>query len=62
MKEKMKKYAVGIGDRWWSETGEAAPDETCGHRHRTAAAAEGCRRRLLNEFEAKWYNSFIFEQ
>jgi hypothetical protein len=42
-----------------------APDFTCGHKHKSIAAAEHCHAKLrgynpkTRECSAKWYNSFI---
>lgn len=60
-----KYYSVGVG-RSTDAQYHPAPDETCGHKHRTPEAAEKCRDRLIGYnaktrqcSATKWYNSYI---
>jgi hypothetical protein len=59
-------YSVGIGYSTDMQY-HVAPDETCGHKHRTVAAARKCREKLIGYNAktqtcfAKWYNSYIVE-
>lgn len=61
----MKKYySVAIGQSTDMQY-HPAPDETCGHKHRTLQAAAKCQEKLIGynaktrQCSAKWYNSYI---
>lgn len=59
-------YSVAIGSGTDMRR-RPAPDETCGHKHKTIEAAEKCQSKLIgmhkengkNVCSAKWYNSYI---
>ena len=59
-----KYYSVAIGYSTDMQR-RPAPDQTCGHKHKTSEAAEKCQEKLLawnkttRECSAKWYNSYI---
>jgi len=59
-----KFYTVAIGSCTYTSR-TPAPDETCGHKHKTLEAAEKCREKLIGynakarTCSAKWYNSYI---
>ena len=63
MARKNGTYSVAIGNSTDMER-HPAPDETCGHAHRTIAAAKACQDKLLcwskdrRQCSAKWYNSY----
>jgi hypothetical protein len=60
-------YTVAIGNSTYMDR-TPAPDETCGHRHRSTETAEKCQSKLIGMHRdgtgsmvcsAKWYNSYI---
>lgn len=59
------KFTVAIGNSVRASDRSPSPDQTCGHIHRTQAAAEKCQHKLLawdkerKNCSAKWYNSRI---
>jgi hypothetical protein len=61
-----EKYTVAVG-RSCTMQGHPAPDDTCGHNHKSLEAAYRCQEKLMNwskdrkTCSAKWYNSFICE-
>ena len=46
-------YTVAVGRSWHEYDGSPAPDRTCGHAHKTLAAAEKCGEKL---YAAKYTN------
>ena len=57
-------YVVAIGTSTRMDR-TPAPDETCGHKHRSTETAEACQKKLIGynpktkNCSAKWYNSYI---
>ena len=64
MKTAKTYYSVAIG-RSTDMQCHPAPDETCGHKHKTIQAACKCQEKLIGydkktrQCSAKWYNSYI---
>lgn len=62
-------YTVAVGRNWHDSDGTPAPDYTCGHNHKTLAAAEKCGEKLYGagyvrgnwQANAKWHNYYIVE-
>lgn len=60
-------YVVAIGNSTRMDR-TPAPNETCGHKHRSLETAEKCRQKLLGGHRdytgqyvcsAKWYNAYL---
>ena len=52
-------YIVAIGNSTRMDR-TPSPDEDCGHKHRSSAAAKKCQKKLIGpKCYAKWYNSYI---
>lgn len=64
MNETIRNFQVAIGNSTRMDR-TPAPDEVCGHKHRTIESAEKCASKLLGfdritkQCSAKWYNAFI---
>jgi hypothetical protein len=62
-------YTVAVGRSWHSTDGTPAPDYTCGHKHRTASAAQACGSKLYGErcvrgswqANARWHDYYIVD-
>ena len=62
-------YTVAVGRSWHQSTGNPSPDHTCGHAHRTLAAAEKCATKLYASryvggswtANAKWHDAYIVD-
>jgi len=64
-----KYYSAAIGNSVRADDMSPAPDQTCGHRHRTTESAEKCLEKLLawrkdpvgggRICSAMWYNGYI---
>ena len=62
-----KGYTVGVGRAYNASDGSPSPDYTCGHNHRTAAAAQKCLDRLYGSrtvrgrwvANARWHDAYV---
>ena len=60
-------FTVAVGRSWHPADGSPAPDRTCGHNHKTQAAAEACGSKLYGagyvrgswQANAAWHDYYI---
>ena len=63
----LKTWTVGVGRSWHYSDGTPAPDYTCGHAHKSQAAAERCGAKLYASryvngswtANARWHDYYI---
>ena len=63
-------YTVAVGRSWYPSSGNPAPDYTCGHAHKSLAAAERCGTKLYAagyvrgswQACAQWHDWYVLDR